>query len=270
MMNKQKSIKINKDKFDYSNIPHHEEFKTGDILLFSGKDYFPSKCIEDLTHSKYSHVGIILRDPVLDGSEYKGLFIFESTDWIDVDDVEDHKIKSGVQVNELSKIYNEPDGDIYWRRLNTDRDDDFYKIMRNIHKTTYDKDYDFDPMDWIKAYFDIDYNDQKTYEFICSALVAYTYDQLNLLVKPVEWTIVRPKDLGTEDPPDKRRVQLINCTLDKEICIKIDKTDKCSKSDNQTKTNIELSGSRYYLSYVYTPISIVTNLIKKYTYRNTT
>lgn len=247
-------IKINIDNLDnlynldYSNIPHHEDFKTGDLLLFSGKDCFPSKFIEDLTDSKYSHIGIILRNPILDGKEYKGLFIFESTAWIDAKDVEDHKFTTGVQINELSKVYNEPDGNIYWRRLNADRDDNFYKILKNVHSVTYGKDYDFDPMDWIKAYFDIiDSSDQRTDKFICSALVAYTYDQLNFLVKPVDWTIVRPKDFGTEDPPDERRITTINCTLDKEI---------------QIKLTINQSGIGYYMSYVYTPMNVIKSIFK--------
>ena len=112
------------DYSDCSHIPNYELFETGDVLLYSNKTFIPSLLVEDFTHSKYSHAGMILKDPVFPNDTLKGLYILESTGYIKAKDVEDHKDKIGVQINKLSKVYDITNGDIvlYWRRLVTNRD----------------------------------------------------------------------------------------------------------------------------------------------------
>ena len=51
--------------------------QTGDILLYSTSLWY-SKIIEKCTGSKYSHISIILRDPVYIDPKLKGLYILES------------------------------------------------------------------------------------------------------------------------------------------------------------------------------------------------
>lgn len=242
---------------DCSNIPNYELFQTGDILLFSDREFIPSILIEEMTHSKYSHVGIILRDPKFPHESLEGLYILESTGYIKVKDVENHKYKVGVQINKLSDVYNITEGNIYWRRLTTDRDTDFDQIISEVHKLTHDKGYDFDPGDWVKAYFDWHIgNEQKENEFICSALVAFLYDRLGFLTKPVEWTIVRPVDWGTEYPESERRVHIDNCVLDPEIQIRFF-DDKKDDDDNQ---NDKTSS---YWSYLYAPFDMIRNYFSR-------
>lgn len=230
------------DDNDCSHIPNHELFQTGDLLLFSGKSVFPSELIQMFTHSKYSHTGIILRDPVFAQESFKGLYILESTGYIAANDVEKHKRIVGVQINRLSDVYKDVgSGTIYWRRLITTRDKDFYQILSNVHTLTYGKGYDFDPADWIKAYFDIiDKYEQKEDVFICSALCSFLFDRLGLLVKPVNWTIVRPVDMGTEYPESERRIAFINCTMEPEIQIKFDKD-----IDHEVKENADSNASYF-------------------------
>jgi hypothetical protein len=250
---------------DCSHIPNYQLFQTGDILLFSDKKFIPSILIEDFTHSKYSHTGIILRDPKFPSESFEGLYILESTGYIDAKDVENHKYKVGVQINKLSKVYDITNGEIYWRRLTTDRNEEFDQILTEVHKLTHDKGYDFDPDDWVKAYFDWHHGDeQKENVFICSALVAFLYDRMGFLKKPVEWTIVRPVDWGTEYPPEDRRVHIDNCQLDKEIQIRFvnpDDPTRPPETDADADTDTE---SWAVWSYLYAPVGFIVSAITDY------
>jgi len=253
------------DYSDCSFIPNYQLFETGDLLLFSDKKFIPSRAIEDLTHSKYSHTGMILRDPKFPNESFEGLYILESTGYIDAKDVEDHKYKVGVQINKLSEVYKVTNGEIYWRRLHTDRNENFYQVISEVHKITHDKGYDFDPDDWVKAYFDWHYgNEQKENVFICSALMSFLYDRLGFLEKPVDWTIVRPVDLGTEYPPEDRRVKIVNCQLDDEVQIRFMNPDDPTKpveKDSDNSDNSDSSDESWSIwSYLYAPIGYVRSI----------
>lgn len=249
---------------DVTNIPNHQLFQTGDILLFSNNEIFPSVLVEDFTHSKYSHVGIILRDPKFPVASYEGLYVLESTGYIDAKDVENHKYQVGVQINELSKVYNVTDGQIYWRRLIASRGDDFNQIFSEVLKITNGKDYDFNLADWIKAYFDWHFgNEQKENEFICSALAAFLYDRLGFLEKPVDWTIVRPVDWGTEFPSKDLRVHTINCQLEPEIQIRFQNPDDPTKPIIQSTSDNNASNNWSYWSYLYAPIDLIRKMITR-------
>lgn len=69
--------------------------KTGDLILFSGK-YQISKLVEKLEHSKWSHVGMVLR-PDPDGEVY----FFESTALVNLEDEWFHDHKTGPKVVKL-------------------------------------------------------------------------------------------------------------------------------------------------------------------------
>lgn len=201
-------------------MPRMEEYETGDILLFSDKSWIPSRLIEYFTDSKYSHTGIVLRNPVYINEKLdEGLYLLESTGLTDIVDSEDGKLKTGVQIRKLVDVYAEYGGAIFWRKLHTKRNDEFYQILIDAHKNVYDKPYDTNPKDWIESLLNIKIGDvQLTDRFFCSALVAYIYDKWGFVDKTTPWTIIRPKDLGTENITTNR-VKLI-CDIDKEIVIK--------------------------------------------------
>ncbi len=72
---------------------------TGDLVLFSGRG-FVSDIIKRVTHSEWSHVGMVVRAEVLGQS---AVLLWESTTLCDVPDIEHgHGIK-GVQLVSLSK-----------------------------------------------------------------------------------------------------------------------------------------------------------------------
>ncbi|VBB18501.1 hypothetical protein YASMINEVIRUS_964 [Yasminevirus sp. GU-2018] len=205
---------------DTVQMPRSDEYDTGDILLFSDKTFIPSRLIEWFTDSKYSHAGIILRDPVYINPEMKGLYLFESTGLTDIVDCEDNKLKTGVQIRKLEDVYKEYNGAVFWRKLHVDRNEKFYQTIADVHKTLHNKPYDTNPKDWIESLLDVTVGSaQLTSRFFCSAMVTYVYDKLGLVDKGTPWTIIRPKDLGTENEATNR-VKIINCTLDKEFVIK--------------------------------------------------
>jgi len=207
-------------------ISNKYNFQTGDIILFHHTNNFTSlsngfmsifgNLIEYITGSKYSHVGIIIRDPKFLNQQKKGLYILESG-WEDFPDVEDNEYKLGVELEEFDKVFNTYDkGNIYWRKLNCKRDAHFYKNLTEAHSIVHNRLYDTIPTDWIKAALKINKGDtQKKTKFWCSALVAYIYTYLGLLPKNIPWTLISPKMLSSES----NELTFINCTLDKEKLI---------------------------------------------------
>jgi cell wall-associated NlpC family hydrolase len=197
------------------------EFKTGDLLLVHGTDNCLSNVIEYFTGSDYSHVAMIIKDPTfLEGGPREGLFVIESG-IEESHDVEDNKIKLGVQVQELDKVLEEWEGDIFYRLLDCDRSDPFCNKLEEIHRDVHDKPYDLLPLDWIRSEFDIERSYEKTHRtntFWCSALVAYIYAKLGLIDEETAWTLVRPKDFGTKfGYGDESRVEFKCCYLHGEL-----------------------------------------------------
>jgi len=217
------------NKLEDFTMDHMDEYDTGDILLFSNKTFIPSRMIEYLSGSIYSHVGIILKDPTYIKPELKGLYILESTGLTDVLDAEDNVLKTGVQIRCLTDVCKEYDGAIFWRKLHCVRDEKFYQTISDVHAEVYNKPYDFDLIDWLEGLLNIQLTDvHRTSKFFCSAMVTYIYHRLGFVDENTAWTIIRPKDLGTEFSTvptryfanDVSRINIINCTLDNEIMIR--------------------------------------------------
>ena len=206
-----------------------EQFNTGDILLFHHKPKYTdcfnciyscfTDTIMDVTHSKYSHSAIIIRDPQFTNPPLKGLYVLEASFEL-FPDVEDKKYKFGVELEEFDKVMRDARtyGNVYWRKLNCQRDEKFYQILAKMHQVVHDKPYDCLPKDWIDAIFhhDSGSNAQSTKSFWCSALVGYAYVMWGFLPKTTPWSMVSPKMFGTESP-DKYQLEFTNCTVDKEV-----------------------------------------------------
>lgn len=217
------------NKLEEFTMDNMDKYDTGDILLFSNKTFIPSRMIEYLSGSIYSHVGIILKDPTYIKPELTGLYILESTGLTDVRDAEDNVIKTGVQIRCLVDVCKEYDGAIFWRKLHYERDEKFYQIIAEVHAEVYNKPYDFDLIDWLEGLLNIQLTDvHRTSKFFCSAMVTYIYHRLGFIDDNTPWTIIRPKDLGTEFSTastlyfanDVSRINIINCTLDNEIMVR--------------------------------------------------
>jgi hypothetical protein len=198
------------------------DLETGDILLFSDTTFIFSRIIEYVTGTPFSHVALAWVDPILDGKLHKGVFVFESTGLSDIPDIEDGKLKFGVQVRPLDDVVREYKGRVWMRKLRYSRSPSFEETFRISHDTIKGVTYDLDPRDWFRVLFDIKIGDtQKTNEMYCSALVGYVYDRLGLIQDPhmFQWTLARPCDFSSTYSPSRIPFD-DTCVLDVDVQIK--------------------------------------------------
>jgi hypothetical protein len=197
---------------DYTN-----DLKTGDLILFNshpnGLFSILSNMIRLTTHSNYTHIGFILKDPTFIEPHLKGLYVWESG-WEGMPDPQDNEIKLGVQITPFEEIINNSKGaEISIRQVNCPLTLFNEEKLKEIHTVVYKKPYDILPKDWLPALFRKDLHPQKTDRFWCSALVGYIYTKLGLLVKETDWSILRPCDFSIMDEYIKFNE---GCSLSKE------------------------------------------------------
>ena len=178
------------------------DLNTGDLILFTGHKtgwlHYFSSLIEYSTHSNYSHIGMILKDPFFISPSLKGTYVWESG-WEGDYDPQDNKIKLGVQITPLSEILENFKGSKTIIRKNKFPENTFTnEKLTEIHNTVYDKPYDIIPKDWIQAFFRKDGDPQKTDRFWCSALVGYIYTKCGILKDDTDWSILRPSDFSLD------------------------------------------------------------------------
>ena len=173
-----------------------ENLKTGDLLLFNNTSggFFGAftSMIKWGTHSNYSHIAMILKDPTFIHPSLKGVYMWESG-YEGTPDPQDDKIKLGVQITSVSQCINNFTGSVFVRKLESGKYLITKSKLTNIHHTVYDKPYDTDPIDWIEAYAQKDTRPNKTDKFWCSALIGYVVLKLGL-IKRLDWSILRPVD----------------------------------------------------------------------------
>lgn len=201
-------------------IPHIDMFDTGDIILFSERTYVPSRLLEWFTDTKYTHIGLILKDPVYIDPKMKGCFILEVTRMNTLQDAGDTKIIFDVHTRKIEDVYRQYDGAIYWRKLNAERDEKFYQSLIEVFETLQFNTLDTSMLDWIETIFNIKIDEvPSTDKFFCSILVSYIYYRLGILDSSTLPTIITPRDFGTENVTN-RRIEFINCSIDIEVLLK--------------------------------------------------
>lgn len=183
---------------------NYEHLKTGDLLLFcsnfkSGFLSYFTNMIKYGTHSNYTHIAMVLKDPDFIEPSLKGLYVWESG-FECTPDPQDNKIKLGVQITPLNEILEsyKNEGTVILRRIDCKRNTFNKDKLKEIHKIVYDKPYDIMPMDWIRALLKIDNKPQKTDRFWCSALIGYIYTKCGILNENTDWTILSPNDFSLE------------------------------------------------------------------------
>ena len=198
-----------------------ETCQTGDILLYNSQ-YWYSRLIEWGSGSKFSHISIILRDPTFINDKLNGLYILESS-YEDIPDSNTGEKVWGVQIIPLQHVLDEYQksyvGNLYYRRLETEKDESFYsKLKECVNHTEGDK-YDLNPLDWFKAEFQLDVgNTRKENTFWCSALVGYVYCQLGFIDQDISWSILPPRKFSHFE---NDRLTYYNCVLAPEKLIKL-------------------------------------------------
>jgi hypothetical protein len=177
-----------------------------------------SAAIERCTHSQFSHVGIVIKDPTFTPRPRKGLFLLESTGLEDVPDIEDCQVKFGVQLRDLREVISHYDGKVFWRKLDCDRNQGFYETLAKAHSVVHNRPYD-DGIDYLKALFRFRHGDmQREDTFFCSALATFMYVAWEFLPKDTPWSIITPHDLSTE-PKRPFVLEWQNCTMEDEVRI---------------------------------------------------
>ena len=198
-----------------------EDLKTGDLLLCSWKSsgFFGAftSMIKWGTHSNYSHIAMVLKDPTFLNKSLKGLYVWESS-WEGHPDPQDGKYKLGVQITPLYELldeYKKNNSNVYVRKIECDKNLFSDENLNKVHEVVKDKPYDIVPLDWIEALFQKDLSPQKTSRFWCSALVGYIYTKCGLLEPESDWSIMRPNDfsLSGENLKFKENVKLSDSIL---------------------------------------------------------
>lgn len=201
-----------------------DDLKTGDLLLFGDSPFWFSDLIRYFSKSKYSHIGIILRDPTYIDPKLTGLYLWESGSENFVDS-EDDKKKFGVQITNLHELLSKKEnnssiGFLDYRSLYTDKTKEYIEQkIKEIHQKVHNIPYDTDLNDFLEASSDVNIiepktdvkprtwlswmipNHRKTNTFFCSALVGYVYTQLGLLPKETEWSQCSPQFFSSEENP---------------------------------------------------------------------
>lgn len=211
----------------FDNLCKLHDFKTGDLLLFEHtydwsnlKDLLfntMDSIISFFTKSKYTHTGIIIKDPSW-RQDLKGYYFLESN-WEFYADSEDQEVKIGVELVPLKRIFEDNRTNrLYYRKLECDRGDEFKEKLIKAQSIAHNRPYDMDLIDWIKAAFNIHIgNEQNKKRFWCSALCAFIYVQLDILPESLDWSIVSPKELGTENMSQALAFQ--NCIMKPEVLL---------------------------------------------------
>lgn len=198
-----------------------ETCQTGDILLYNS-NYWYSRLIEWGSGSKFSHISIILRDPTFINEKLTGLYILESS-YEDIPDSNTGEKVWGVQIIPLDHVLEEYKksyvGNLYYRRLETEKGEDFYTKLKDCIKHTEGDKYDLNPLDWFKAEFQINIgNTRKENTFWCSALVGYVYCHMGFIDKDISWSILPPRKFSHYE---NDRLTYSNCSLHPERLINL-------------------------------------------------
>ena len=178
-----------------------EKLKTGDILLFNntGGGFFGAftSMIKWGTHSNYSHIAMVLKDPTFIHPHLKGTYVWESS-WEGTPDPQDGEKKLGVQITPIGEILDKykNSGTVLCRKIQCDNSHFTEENLSKVHDIVYKKPYDIVPLDWVEGFLQKDLNPQKTSRFWCSALVGYIYTKCGILKSDSDWSIMRPCDFS--------------------------------------------------------------------------
>jgi hypothetical protein len=180
-----------------NNLKHCiETCDTGDLVLFSTNKWY-SDFIKLGSFSKYTHCGIIVKSPTWINEKLTGIYLLESGREPFID-VTDNSIHFGVELVEFTQVVEEYKiknlGEIYYRKLNCERNKNFYENFKLVYEECKGKPYNKNPLDWLEALFGYYLYDKKiTSRFWCSALVSYIYVKTFIISDIINWSLIPPK-----------------------------------------------------------------------------
>ena len=157
------------------------ELKTGDIVLFSGKNHI-SDLIKWASRGPWSHVGMIVRV-----AEYDMVMLWESTTLSNVKDWIDQKYISGVQLVSLTERLCKYNGDVAVRLLNQPLSVEQKERLAALRRQLRGRPYEQNKLELIKSAYDgpLGTNHVENLQSIfCSEQVAEAYQRMGLLAEP--------------------------------------------------------------------------------------
>lgn len=156
-----------------------DQLKTGDVVLFSGKGFF-SRAIKLFSHSKWSHVGIVVKI-----EDFDLVLLWESTGLSKVEDIIDGKRKKGVQTVALSDRLETYKGDISVRQLNGVVAQDGMDKLRDLRKLLKNRPYEKGHSELVRSLVDIGgplcENAEDLSSVFCSELVAESLQEMGVI-----------------------------------------------------------------------------------------
>lgn len=197
-----------------------DQLETGDVLLYGGTGFLPSRLVRWWSKSQWSHVSLVLKDPTFIDPVLTGTYILESGGE-SFKDAEDHEYKLGVQINSLEELLQTGyDGYICYRKLKTNIPKEVIEErLKEVHQIVHNCPYDTNIYDLLIANSSIKDIEAKESNlgwfwnwmkprhrrgdtYFCSALVGFVYTQLGLLPEQTRWTECQPKFFSSIENPD--------------------------------------------------------------------
>ena len=154
-------------------------FTTGDLIFFRGnKKSLIDEVIMDVSDSPYSHVGMIIVDPIWDKT-LKGPYLLQSASGYSYSE-EDREEEKGVTLTSVPENLDGVDIRRYKGKMNME-------MLKKVHDEVHHQPYDTNVWDWIKAglshlgFSRWIQNERHDNNFWCSALVAFVYVKMGIL-----------------------------------------------------------------------------------------
>jgi hypothetical protein len=174
------------------------DLQTGDIVLF-GKNGPFSRLIAAGTDSKYSHVGMVLKEPIYLDPSLKGTYLLEAITAVRQSDQSSNVSETicGVHLSPIQQTMGKT-RKVAFRRLVIDRNEAFYDKLKQAYESIKDAKFDTNPIHWLMAKWVHDRQDdlnslatfrmspdqfQKLNSLYCSALVAYLFVSIDIIPK---------------------------------------------------------------------------------------
>lgn len=168
----------------------------GDLVLFSGKGLV-SGTIRLFTRSRWSHVGMVVRDP--HGGE---ALLLESTSTDESADISLGRPVRGVQVVRLAEKLAAYDGTIVLRKLELDvRPPGFDAELQEIADLWRYRGYKSFTATLALDMLSVNRRPQRVHRVFCSELVAEVYKRLGIMCRSVRSSRCVPGDFGRERNP---------------------------------------------------------------------
>lgn len=180
-----------------------DDLNTGDLVLFHGEDCVLSDVVEHFTHSKWSHCGMVVRDPDFTSPALSGIYLWESGSE-PTSNPEEDKRTLGVQFTELRQKIESYTGTVGCRQLSPGPIP--MRTLRNVHEIVHAKPYNVWMMDWVRMVFPFLSRPQPIDKrYWCSALVGRLWQASGVLPEDTDWSQLTPGALAhiTPQPPYK-------------------------------------------------------------------